>query len=225
MKRIILGLSIILLLTGCNSNNKPINKKRPIKEENIKEEYIDNNKMPIAFYQDKELIKEYQTNLKSGIDIGIFQIYPSQVQTLSYTGKYADSFYSQWTNIDPNHKIRIGYNLSYSLEDGTSISHNILSVSDTMKYEGYIATYLYDDYENRNSNWYSHLEETDVNDNTFFTSIKLFPQGGIGDVNSKILLTVFTYDTDDDFDEITKEYRGGSKYTITICDKNKTCDK
>ena len=52
MKRIILGLSIILLLTGCNSNNKPINKKRPIKEENIKEEYIDNNKMPIAFYQD-----------------------------------------------------------------------------------------------------------------------------------------------------------------------------
>ena len=45
----------------------------------------------------------------------------------------------------------------------------------------------------------------------------------VGEVDSKILLTVFTYDTEDDFDE-NKEYRGNSKYTMTICLEGRKCE-
>ena len=73
---------------------------------------------------------------------------------------------------------------------------------------------MYDDVHQADGAFYSHLEMSDVKDNTIYSSIKLT---GIetANIESPITLTVFTYDGDEDFDS-DGNYRGNSKYTITI---------
>ena len=78
----------------------------------------------------------------------------------------------------------------------------------------HLMTYLYDDYANRNKSFYSHIENNEYNENTLFTAIKLQSSYSCSEITSNIYLTVFTYDTEDDFEN--NEYRGNSKYTITI---------
>lgn len=217
MKRIICCLLCLILLTGCEST-KSISKK-VVKEEKIevKETYKDDNNMPISFYENNKKITTKEVAFKVGYDFGgNFQIFPSNEDSVD--GNW-NSFYNEWIKYDSEHKIKIGYNISYSLSDGRKISHTILDPSNTMEYEGYLAIFLYDDYNNRNKSWYSHLEEKDYNDNTFITSIKLYGNGVVGDINSNIVITAFTYDTEDDFDPETKEYRGNSKATLTLIKK------
>ena len=50
--------------------------------------------------------------------------------------------------------------------------------------------------------------------NTLFTSIKLQSGSKCTEILPKLDLTVFTYDSEDDFEN--NEYRGNSKYTMTI---------
>lgn len=221
MKKILLMLCIIILATGCINENTVEKVEEPVKEEIVEPEevkYIDENKMPISFYYNGNKQAEYSTTITEGVDIGVFQIYPSSEEKITYTN-YGDSFYSEWMKYNNGNKI--GYNLTYTLENGTTISHNILSPDDAMKYQVYLAVYVYDDYLNRYNGWYSHLEDYD--ENTFMTSIKLFPQSGTHEINSKIALTAFTYDSEDDFDPETNEYRGKSKSTVFICNSGKTC--
>ena len=73
--------------------------------------------------------------------------------------------------------------------------------------------YLYDDYKNRDSNFYSHIEDSEFDDTTLFTSVKIFANK-VDNLSSDIEFTVFTYDTDDDFEE--GNYRGNSKYKVNI---------
>ena len=90
-------------------------------------------------------------------------------------------------------------------------------------YEGYILLFLYDDYDLYiNNKVYSHTEKNQEKEDTVFSSIKLYGEAASPSITSKIKLTAFTYDSEDDFDEFG-EYRGNSKYTITICEINKTC--
>lgn len=212
MKRIICCLLCLILLTGCEST-KSISKK-VVKEEKIevKKTYKDDNNMPISFYENNKKITTKKVVFEVGRDLGIFQIFPSNGDTI---GNW-NSFYDEWVKYDPEHKVKIGYNVKYSTDDGNTISHTVVNPSNTMDYAGYIALFLYDDYNNRGKSWYSHVEEKDFNENTFLTSIKLFADRGITNITSDIVLTVFTYDTEDDFDPETKEYRGNSKASITI---------
>ena len=74
------------------------------------------------------------------------------------------------------------------------------------------------------TNYYSEKSKTqvsfvsfdnDYNENTIFSSIKLFMANNINDITSPITLKVFTYNDEEDFDE-TGHYRGISSYSITI---------
>ena len=230
MKKVfIIFMLLTFLLVGCKSN-KVIEKKenKKIEKEVIKEkkdDYIDNNNTDIGIYLEKngklELVTEYQTNIKSISDIGVFQIYPSKDKEIILNSKFGNSFYEKWTSLDNYQNLKIGFNLKYTVDNGEEVSHTILDPSTTMKtrYE-FIVAYLYDDYKNRNSSFYSHIEDADYNDESLFTSIKLF-SNNTDRVTSKIKFTVFTYDTQDDI--VDMEYRGNSKYEITICDINSTC--
>ena len=54
----------------------------------------------------------------------------------------------------------IGYNLKYTLNDGTNVSQNILHLQDTFAYEGYILLFLYDDYDiTANNKIFNHVEQ------------------------------------------------------------------
>lgn len=217
MKKVFIILLCLMLVTGCSTTeSKKVEKKKKEKKEvvEVKDTYKDENNMPIGFYENNKKITTKTVAFKVGYDFGgNLQVFPSKEESIQ--GGW-DNFYDEWNKYDSNHKTKIGYNISYTLNDGRKISHTILNPSNTMDYQGYVAVYLYDDYNNRNKSWYSHLEDNDYNDNTFITSIKLFGNSAVTDINSDVVITAFTYDTEDDFDEETKEYRGNSKASITL---------
>ena len=174
MKKVIILIFCLVLFTGCTTNKikKKDEKVKEKKVEEVKEIYKDENDMPISFYENNKKITTKNVAFKVGQDLGVFQVFPSTEDNIE---KWSD-FYNEWNKYDSSNKTKIGYNISYTLKDGKNISHTIVDPSNTMDYEGYIAVFLYDDYNNRDKSWYSHVEEKDYNDNTFGkdNSIKRF---------------------------------------------------
>ena len=117
-----------------------------------------------------------------------------------------------------DNNLKIGFSLEIPLKDNTVIHYNIYGPNQTMNYWEYFMAYLYDDYANRNKSFYSHIESNDYNENTLFTALKLQCGGLCDNISSPVKLTVYTYDSEDDFKEET--YRGNSKYSIPICMHN-----
>ena len=217
-KKIIILFLIIILICGCVSTKKVEKKKKKKVEAEYVEHYKDLNNTPISFYSsyDSGLVKltKINKNLVSMEDIGIFQIYPSNEEIVSVNGGFGYSFYNEWMKYNTNNNLKIGFNIKFSTED-EDFSYNILNPSNCFEKWEYLLNYLYDDYANRGKSFYSHIEENEYNENTLFTSIKVQSSGECYKIKDKILLTVFTYDTEDDF--LDGEYRGNSSSTLTIC--------
>ena len=233
-KNILILIIIVLLLTACSSNKNIHNNKQNInkEKEEIKEEkdiYIDENETPISFYRlsnnTLQRIETINISTTPMEDIGIFQIYPSIADSINLNEPFGQSFYNSLSlfNNETN-KIKIGFNIKYKLTDGTNISQTILNPSMTNdKYWEYLLIYLYDDYANSGKSFYSHIEPEEYNEDTLFTAIKIQSSGNVEGIDKKIELTVFTYDTDDDFDE-NQEYRGNSKNSLILCINNNICE-
>ena len=233
MKKIILFLTI-LLVTGCTQKQELVkekeelnNKLNELKEEkenidsnieNLKEPiYIDNNNVKLGIflydgnYYNKERLEDtYYTNFISGTDIGSFEIFLTDDRVVNGSNfkNTWSTYYNKYENIE-NHKI--GFNIKFILSDGTNYSHNYFE-PDTYKFGEYFYTYLYDDINQKDGSYYGHIEE--MKENTLLTSIKIYATDGIKDVEN-IILSAFTYDTEDDFDE-NDNYRGNSLYVIRI---------
>lgn len=220
MKRILLILVIVLV--GCTPKEEykeeenKLENNNDIKEEIIEEEYIDNNPIKLGLYlytggySNKEKISTYETNFESGKDIGSFEVFFTDEEVISGNSfkSLFNTYYDKYVNID-NYKI--GYNIEFTLNDGTVNKFNLLK-PNTYLYKDYFYTYLYDDIHVNEGEFYSHLESID--DNTLITSIKIYAVDKIDEVK-EIKLTAFTYDSDDDFD-VDGNYRGISKYSIDI---------
>ena len=235
MKKIIILFTISLIIYGCdNSNIKNIDNIKDKKEETKVEEqvtidnYVDNNPASVGIYIYKNgkynLVKTYETDIIKSSDIVIFDIYPSNLEYIE-KNNYIQNLYDEWNKLDNFNSLKIGFNLKYTLQDGTDISYNILDPDSALHYDiGNIYVYLYDDYKHRYDSWYSHIEQEEYNSgNTLITSLKLYA-ADIDNISSPITLTAFTYDGLDDFDD-NDNYRGNSKYSINICDINSTCSK
>lgn len=229
----------MLFLSGCSFFNKKEEEKvkstsnttikKEDSEEDIEPSYVDDNNTPIALYERNgstlKKLSTFDSKITVKKDIKTFQAFPSDEETINHSGtKYANYYYEKWNEVNPDKKYKVGFNLSYTLNDGTNISQNILGPSTTQTNYDYIEVYLYDAYKHRNDSFYSHIEENEYNDETLITSIKLTAGSKFNDIKSKITLTVFTYD-EDDFDPDNNEYRGNSKYSVTISDLNKTYDE
>ena len=220
MKKVIVIMVMVLVLCGCNSkqntNKSTKNNENEAKKEEKINKYKDENNTTVGLYFEKgrklELVKDYSADIISEKDIGVYQVYFSNDEVVNLDTNFGESYYNLYKDLG----IKVGFNIKYSLSNGESINHTITNPSNTI-INDYILTYLYDDYKNRNSNFYSHIEDNDYYDSTLFTSIKLFANS-VDDVKSPITLTVFTYDTDDDFDS-EGNYRGNSKYTVNISKK------
>ena len=219
-KHIILLLIISILLVGCTK--KEVKEKKTKKTENtenvevVPQEpvYSDQNNTPIGIFSNGQKISTFNTTLTPLEDINIFQIYPAKEGSIN--GNFGELFYNEYSKYkSSNPNLQIGFNIKYTLETGENVSYNILNPYQTNeKFSEYILSYLYDDYANRGKGFYSHLEQSDYNESTLFTSIKLQAGGYSYKIKSNIELTVFTYDSEDDFEN--GEYRGNSKDTITI---------
>ena len=224
MKKILLVLVVLLLFCGCTKKEKVIEKTKEEKKEEIieKDTYKDENKTPIGFYkvQGNTLTKITKINVTPVVeqDMGVFQIYPSNEDNLTIDKGFGLAFYDEWNKYN---NIKLGYNIKFSLADGRNISYNIFSPENTFDQWEYLMTYLYDDYNNFGKGFYSHIEKEQFNENTLMTSIKIQSSYSVDQINSKISLTVFTYDSEDDFEN--NEYRGNSSYTMDICLEGRPC--
>lgn len=224
MKKILLVLVVLLLFCGCTKKEKVIEKTKEEKKEEIieKDTYKDENKTPIGFYkvQGNTLTKITKINVTPVVeqDMGVFQIYPSNEDNLTIDKGFGLAFYDEWNKYN---NIKLGYNIKFSLADGRNISYNIFSPENTFDQWEYLMTYLYDDYNNFGKGFYSHIEKEQFNENTLMTSIKIQSSYSVDQINSKISLTVFTYDSEDDFEN--NEYRGNSSYTMDICLEGRAC--
>lgn len=215
MKKIFI-LIILLSITGCTTKekNNPINIEKEKLEINVEtESYIDKNEVKVGLYENKKLIKEYNTTLNNHKEITVFNVYYTNEETLENSNiKYNwNKYYNNYTNID---KHKIGFYITFNVEN-KKIERTIINPYSTHAMDPYLYVYLYDDIHQPEGAWYSHLEPEDMKENTIFSSIKLYLAGEGNKITSDITLTVFTYDTEDDFDEFN-QYRGNSKYTATI---------
>lgn len=227
MKKLLLLIIPLLLICGCEStktNNKEVIKPE-IKKEEVKEDYIDFNTTPIGIYSlnGNSLTKLTIINKKPVIeeDLGVFQIYFSNDNNISLDKSFADSYYELFNNYKKDINLKVGFNIKFHLVTGEDVSYNILSPNDCMNRWEHLMNYLYDDYANKGKGFYSHIENNEYNDNTLFTAIKIQSSYQVDEIDSKIDLTVFTYDSDDDF--LDGEYRGNSKYTMSICLEGRNC--
>ena len=188
-------------------------------EETIEEpKYKDENQVPISLYieQGNELVKisEYSCDWSPENVLNLFYAIPSTEESIS-----AYNFDSMWKEkiaAYPNgDKCRIGYQVSFKYEDGETYTYNLKCPDDTYFTFPKVMTYLYDDVNLVPGKPYYHITQDIMYDYTIASSIKL-----VGDVDSDkiegpITLTAFCFDSEDDFDE-EGNYRGNSKYTITI---------
>ena len=217
-KKIIIILIILIITCGCINTKKVEKKKKKKVDVEYEEKYKDLNNTPISFYSgsDGGLIKITKINKKlvPFEDIGIFQIYPSNEEVIGLSSGFGNSFYNEWMKYNTNNNLKIGFNIKFKDND-EEISYNILNPSNCMDKWEYVMNYLYDDYANRGKGFYSHIEENEYNENTLFTSIKIQSNDKALNIKDKIVVTVFTYDSDDDF--LDGEYRGNSSSTLTIC--------
>ena len=217
MKKILIIIACIMLC-ACSSKKNDVKVKKTEntkKVEEVKEVYQDNNNTVVGLYKENgnklELVTDYSTDISSSKDIDIYQIYFSNESSVNLDSKFGEDYYNKLNGLD-NPNIKVGFNIRYSLESGENINQTVLNPSQTIQNE-YIFLYLYDDYKKRNSNFYSHIEDSEYDDTTLFTSVKVFANK-VDNLSSDIEFTVFTYDSDDDFDN--GNYRGTSKYTINI---------
>lgn len=219
MKKIIIILITLLIVTGCNAKQTETTKKETEKTpEEIKEDYIDNNPIKLGLYlytnsyTTRKLLTEYSTDWIEGTDLCSLEIYYTTAESIPGTNqkKLWNTYYSYYQNID---NYRIGYHIEFNTKNN-QISKNILSPQDTEEIFDYIQLYLYDDINQEDGAWYSHVTNEQYNKNNILTSIKLTGSSKTNEITSNIILTAFTYD-DDDFDE-NNNYRGNSKATITI---------
>lgn len=217
IKKIILSIVLVILLTSCTTIKK---QEVPQKKEVVQEEkdyvdpYLDDNPIILGLYQNQKGIKTLITTINSPLtqykDIASFEVYYTKETTINGNQKTLwTNYYQTYQNID-NYKI--GYHISFETTSD-KIDKTILTPTDVASFFDYIQIYLYDDI-NQTSNWYSHITSEEVTEKTKLTSIKLTASTKIDEVMSPITLTAFTYDNDD-FDE-NNHYRGNSKYQITI---------
>lgn len=220
----------ILILLACllyydYSNNKDASnidttiKEEKNNEEEIKEEeYIDNNPIILGLYKNyrdgsnRKLITEYVSKWEYHKDISSFEVYYTNESEITNKNqiKTFDLYKDNYENID---EYKIGYTINFKISD-IEVNKTIISPKDTEDFYDYLEIYLYDDYH-RTGGWYSHTTESEFNDNTLLTSIKLTAGKKVNEITSDIIVTAFTYDNKDNFDDLGN-YRGKSSYKIIV---------
>lgn len=214
MKKTFLLLSIFFL-TSCQINNKTTYEYEDITiDESIKmDNYVDDNPIKVALYEDNHIVKSYHTTLSNFKEIAVFNIYYTNIELLDSSNiKYNyQKYFNQYKNID-NYKT--GFYFTFEA-DNKKIEQLALDPTSKHSMDPYLYIYLYDDVNQAPGTFYSHLEPSDIKDNTIISSIKLFLAGEGTKITSPITMTVFTYNDKSDF---TKDghYRGTSSYTINI---------
>lgn len=219
MKRYLFLILTLFIIFGCSINKNGGNENTMVVPEETDDIlppeplYVDENPVTVAFYQNGKLVSDINAPFNNKTDITVVDVYFTNEENVgsSNTKRNFNKYAASYQDVS---KYKIGFIVSFSVGDD-SFSKIITSPKDTYSLSPYIYVYLYDDVHQPDGAWYSHVTEDDVNDETIYSSIKLYGAWDADKITTPISLTVFTYDTEDDFDDYGT-YRGNSKYSITI---------
>ena len=218
--KVIFLILLCYFFTGCSKNVENTNQMNRIEiqeKEEVIDIYEDKNLIKIGLYDNingKYLIyKDYKDSFKPSKDINTFQIVFSDEEEVSYKGNRQDFIKSLWDDI--SYKFTLGIILEYDTINNGHIRHVIYSPDNTLENFDYFQVYLYDAIAHKNDKWYSHITKEEFNDNSYITSFKLTAGPKIEEVLFPVEISVFTYDSEDDFD-FEGNYRGNSIYTIKL---------
>lgn len=202
---------------GLEESRKETSKQETIhnnEEKDYVEPYVDENPITIGFYRNqngtRNLISSYNSPLTLYQDIVSLEVYFTNEVTL--IGNQLDLWNQYYQNYPDIENYKIGYHISFQASD-LEVNQTILNPSDVNSFFDYIQIYLYDDIH-QDSEWYDHISQEEVTEETIFTSIKLTASTKIDEINSPIKLSVFIYDSND-LDE-SGNYRGNNSYEIEI---------
>ena len=191
------------------------------------EPYIDDNPIILGIYNrnssntKRVLVSEVAKPWTYHNDIIEYNVFFTQDDEIDNTripicfDKYATRY------VDDVSQYRIGYQVEFSTGQQT-YKKTIISPKDTEDFFDYLEIYLYDGYHRAAGEWYSHTTEEEYNKDTLLLGIKLTSGKKVNEINSDIILTAFSYDStnSEDFDS-EGNYRGDSKYSITVKKSNK----
>lgn len=164
----------------------------------------------------KKINGSFESEWIQGQDISSFEAIASDTESISTDGRYfQDLWKAYWEPFENHEDCKIGYYVRFDLKSGETVSKTILVPEDVEDYKNYIENYLYDDIHQVPGQWYSHLLDEEVNEETVITSIKFTAGKDIAEVEDEILLTAFVYYSDDDFDD-EGNYIGDTSCTIKI---------
>ena len=212
---LLIGLCFILI--GCQDkevDNKEVVSPTPtIEPSPTPIPYIDTNPVKVGLYQDGKLVKELSATIRDDLDIASFDVYFTNEENV-YSSNTKSNFKKYSQEYTDSNKYKIGFYIKFMVGD-KEVAGNILGPKNMYVVTPYIYNYLYDDVHQADGAWYSHVEENQVNDETIYSSIKLYAAEKTNEITSPITLMVYTYDSEDDFDD-DGNYRGNSKYEITI---------
>lgn len=216
MKKVFLIL-IMLLMVGCGQvvEQKDIIENEPevIEEEPKEEEYVDTNPIIVGLYHKGKLVHEYKSSFHDKMDIATFNIVFTNEENLGSTNVKTNwkKYYDKYENIKD---YKIGFFIEMEV-NGEKMENLLLDPSTQYKFDPYLYFYLYDGIHATGK--YTHLTMDEINDNTIYSSIKLYLHHQTSKITSPIKLTVFTYKDENDFKD--GHYRGNSFYTIEIIKK------
>ena len=218
MKKYLL-LLLIPLLIGCQKEEIKEEQKEKVEEpthivqEEEEDKYVDTNPIKVGLYKDGKLIKEINNKFQDGKDIAILDIVYSNDEKLISTNikKNWNKYYNQYENIK---EYKTGFYFSFETNE-KKYENLMLDPSSQYKLDPYLYAYLYDGIHATGR--YSHLKMQDINNDTVYSSIKLYLHQKTKEIISPITLTVFTYKDENDF--IDGKYRGNSSFIILINNK------
>ena len=239
---ILLALIIasVLIFAACGKDGeKPDETPEEQTEETTPEETtaeperIANDKPVKLYYMDygsstAVLVKHFDAEWSPDEDLAIFGVFNSDDPEIEFTSeKWAHI--DLWDAVQTDVDYKIGYELSFDV-DG---EHKIITILeprdvdkapelfngdwDTDEITGYMGVWIYDDVNQEDGAWYSHLLQEEVNEDTLMTSIKLRPTYD-ADKISNLKLKVFSYSSSKEFDA-EGHYCGGYGYEIDINNK------
>ena len=146
-------------------------------------------------------------------DITVLNIFLTEEEKV--TGSYYKEIWNKYTSEEyENLNYKLGWEISFEV-NGEKIHKTILVPSDSESFYNYLEIYLYDGVHHEYGEWYSHLLDNEITDNTLITSMKLTCGSEYKNITSDIYVKAFTYLTNDDFDD-NGYYRGKSFDEVTI---------
>ena len=215
MKKIFLIL-ILLFAVGCqDTEDEEIKRIEKLindpKVEDKELEYVDVNPIKVGFYKNGKLVKSpYKVKFSDKKDIAVFDIVYTNIDNLGSTNLKNNwyKYYNQYSHIED---YKTGFHLSFETKD-KKYDSLITDPSKQDSFHPYLYYFIYDGVHA--TGHYTHLLMKDLNENTIYSTIKIYIHLKTNEIISPITLTVFTYKDDNDF--IDGHYRGNSFYTVEI---------